>query len=144
MYGIELYKSLPATYLECFGLSCLGEYEYCCTIILYILFCYNIDRLGATSILFHNNVVQKYCPSMAAYDTRRGLRRMRSTTLIVQQSAPRSAVRVAAFPVQKCKLRKELLCFQTVGEWSESGFFRLAINAKCVWKLWEEIITFFM
>ena len=28
-----------------------------------MLFCYNIDRLGATSILLHNNVVQKYCPS---------------------------------------------------------------------------------
>ena len=28
-----------------------------------MLFCYNIDRLGATFILLHNNVVQKYCPS---------------------------------------------------------------------------------
>ena len=28
-----------------------------------MLFCYNIDRLGATYILLHNNVVQIYCPS---------------------------------------------------------------------------------
>ena len=32
-----------------------------------MLFCYNIDRLGATSILLYNNVVQKYCPSRVRF-----------------------------------------------------------------------------
>ena len=32
-----------------------------------MLFCYNTDHLGATSILLHNNVVQKYCPSRGRF-----------------------------------------------------------------------------
>ena len=32
-----------------------------------MLFCYNIDRLRATLILLHNNVVRKYCPSRGRF-----------------------------------------------------------------------------